>query len=225
MELLVATTLLTIVMTAVYTAFGNTIRQWRIAEKDKNLYQDGRVAMSILKREMNCIMGGSEHLFEGEDDEVTFIAVTQPMCLEDSDGTRLLQIKYRRNGKEFVREEAEVKKPLPPPPAEGEEVEEGADVGDGKTFKLLHTAKKLQFTYYWLPPEENPEDPPVPMDPVEIDRNQRGWGLPQGVKVSLTLQDKDDEDAEPMTFTEFIVFRGPTTPYDEKRILGEGSSL
>ncbi len=50
---------------------------------------------------------------------------------------------------------------------------------------------------------------------VTVDENSEGWGLPQALRIELTMEDDFSESGE-TTFATFIIFQGPTTD------LGEG---
>ncbi len=225
-ELLVATTVLTLVMTAVYVGFGNMIRIWRLGESGLSTYQSGRAAMSVLSRELGCMLGGAEHLFQGKDDEIEFFTVAPPMDVEKGEGARVLWVRYRfnRQGKSLVREEAVVLKPLPLKTREDEEIDKTrVKLGRKHKFELVSDgALGLEFEYYWIPPKERkPEEPPEWIDPIVMKQSREGWGLPQGIKATLTLKDATSPSGK-TSFSLRTSFRGPTTPYDEKRVGSRG---
>ena len=221
-ELAVATTILTIVMTAVYTSFGSTLRAWRLGEAHMQTYQDTRVAMSVISRELSCIVGEAEHLFQGKDDEVEFFCVSQSMNVEKGEGGHVLWVKYRfnRDGKKLVRQEGLVERPLPLRPHGDEEVDHSRIKLTHKRTYELAAGDILDFkiTYYWVPPVERKEDePPEWVEPIELTESREGWGLPQAIKINVTVRDVNAEKGR-TTFSLQHTFRGPTTPYDEKRI-------
>ena len=222
-ELIVATTLLTLVMAAVYTAFNSTMRTLKGAEENLQTYQDARTALDVMSRELSCFIGGSEHLFEGKDDEFEFFAVARPMDVEKGEDARALWIRYyyNRSGKTMVRQEAFVKDALPLKPPGDQEVDvERIHLGRKSKFVLASRVKKFEVSYYWTPiVERRPEDPPEWVEPIVLDRNEKKWGLPQGIKVALTLEDSQTESGT-VTFTSSIVFRVQPTPYDEDRVGG-----
>ena len=47
--------------------------------------------------------------------------------------------------------------------------------------------------------------------------NREGWGLPQGIKVVMTLEDLNAESGR-TSFMFHTAFHGPTTPYSEENI-------
>jgi len=229
-ELIVAATVLTVVMTAVYVGFGSTLRAWRYGESHITAYQDVRTALNIMSREFGCMLGGAEHLFQGKNDEVEFFTVAPPMNVEKGEGPRVLWVHYRFNrvGKSLVREEAVVLKPLPLQPPEGQELDKTrVKLGRKYKFELIADGvRALDFTYFWIPPyERKPDEPPKWLDPIRLTESREGWGLPQGIKVDLTVDDPTSESGK-ASFSLRTSFRGPTTPYNEKKIgaLGGGKT-
>lgn len=222
-ELIVATILLTIVMTAVYMAFGNAIRQWRTGEGDSDGFLEARTALSTMNHELECIIGGSEHLFDGKDDEFEFYAVTPPMNVEKGEGAMVLQIRYKFNkpGHRLERREAIVEGPLPVRPPGKEEVDhKKIKTAHKKEFVLASNIRDFNVEYIYLPkPKEDrkPEEPPVYVEPIYLERNKEGWGLPQGIKVEVTVQDPHETDKRTV-FTDQITFRIPQPPYDEEKM-------
>ncbi|HOZ46875.1 MAG TPA: prepilin-type N-terminal cleavage/methylation domain-containing protein [Candidatus Hydrogenedentes bacterium] len=226
-ELIVASTLITVVMASVYTAFNSTMRVRRLGESDLNTYQDARVALGVLCRELGCIIGGTEHLFQGEDDQFEFFAVSPPMDVEEGMGSRVLWISYRynRSSDTLYREEAIVKDALPIRRPEGEdgkeddETEERIKLGRKHKFELACNVKDFEVWYFWMPPdtERESEEPPSYIEPVILEENNEGWGLPQGLKIALTVEDPNAQTGE-TTFVTAVTFRGPTTPFDAGRL-------
>ena len=221
-ELIVATTVLTVVMTAVYTAFGSTIRAWRVGESQLHVYQDARTALSVMSHELGCLLGGTQHLFQGQDDEIEFFTVTPPMNVDKGEGPRVMWVQYRfnRTGHTLVRQEALVTDPLPLAPRDGDEVDHSRiKMGRKYKFEIAQNVRDFAVTYYWIPPIKirANEPPPQWVAPVILQRSEEGWGLPQGIRVDLTIQD-DMATGEETTFSLATAFRGPTTPYNENKI-------
>lgn len=220
-ELIVATTLMTIVMTAVYVAFGSTLRSWRLAETQVQTFQDVRYAMGIMSRELNSVLGGTEHLFEGKHNEFEFITVGLPMNVEKEEGARVLWVRYHldRAKKALVRQEAEIKAPLPPAPESGQRFDRGRiKKGRSHSFVMASGVRDFEVRYQWIPLSEiKPGQPPAWVNPVVMDKNKVGWGLPQGISVSFAVDDSTAE-SERVAFKYALAFRGPTTPYYEGRL-------
>lgn len=221
-ELLVATTLLAVVMTGVYAAFGSTFRIWRKGENSLYTMQSARTTMSVLQRELNSMLGGAQHLFEGKDDEITFITVAQPLHVDHGEGRRVLWVRYHydRAGDRLMRTEAEVKGALPMRDPDDKPMDETRlKLGRKKKFEMAADVKDFEITYYWIPLWEwpDPKQPPPKVEPIEKDKNQQGWGVPQGVKLALTLKNPNSEEGE-TTFTTRITFNGPTSTYNELKI-------
>lgn len=234
MELIVASLLTSIVLGGVYTAFSTAIVTARHGEAGIRNYQTTRIASSVLVQELQCVITGSEHLFEGDDDELTFFAVTQPMDVEDGEHPQIMRVRYRlkddphSRAKILVREEAAVKGPLPlRPPEESEDVKaERIKLGPEKTFELAGGLAGLELAYYWVPPppEETGEEAPAPgsIPYVVMEESREGWGLPQAVKATFTVEDPNSESGE-TAFSTFVAFNAQTTPYDEDSFDEEGT--
>jgi prepilin-type N-terminal cleavage/methylation domain-containing protein len=226
-ELLVATTLITIVMGAVYSSMTNSLRAWRIAESDMAVYQTARTAMDIMTRELQCVIPGAAHLMEGENNELTFFAVTPPLEVEDGEGPRALQVRYRIGGRgqgdkrALVREESVVESALPLVPPGEDPVDKGRlKLGREREFDLATGVEDFQIEYYWQPPTEEwpqrkPDEPPEPMEMIVEHEHREKWGLPQGIRLTLSLRDPNHE-GEVLEFTSFVAFRGPSSYYNRQ---------
>lgn len=234
-ELIVATTLLSIVMLAVYGAFSGTMAAWRSGEEDMDGFRDVRLAMDVMRREMQSIIPGSQYLFEGGRDSLEFYVSAPPLFLGDGSGTRQLRVRYHterdrdRGGLMLVRSEAPVQSPLPPPPPPPDEADAGrtqvtaVDLGREEQFYLVRDVEAVTLEYYWMrPPEPRPvEMPPVPVEPIIKNSVQRELGLPQGVRMQITVADPRS-DAGTVTFTQLVRFYGQTTPVTEELLLRLG---
>ncbi len=171
-ELLVAASLLSIVMAAVYVAFGSTLRVSRLGESETNHYQDARIALNLVSRELGCMLGGSEHLFSGEDDELEFFAVTQSLDVEKGEGARVLWIRYYLSNRKLYRQEAVVEAPLPLRPMmnDKEKALGRIKLGRKHKYEIAANVKNFEVEYVWVPPEENrqQDQPPIWMEPVVL---------------------------------------------------------
>jgi prepilin-type N-terminal cleavage/methylation domain-containing protein len=235
-ELLVASMLLTIVMSGVYLCFSSTVRLWRLGEENIQTYQDGRTALSIMTRELQNIIPGTAYLAEGSNDEFTFFAVAPPLDVDENSDPQVIQIQYRTrkdpNGKGdiLLREERLVKSPLPSkPPGEGEIDRTIIKMASEKDFELAYAVEDFEIRYYWLPPEKGVPDAtdtglPPSAEFVVRDEHPKGSGIPQGMRIDLTLLDENAESSE-TTFTTFVVFRGPTTALEDDSIEKDGGFL
>ncbi len=235
-ELLVATTMMAMVMTAVYTALHGMTRTWRASEVNLHAHHDARISMSLLTRELNSTIGGAGHLFEGSRDSVEFFTVSRSMHAEEGGGLRMMWVRYRlRNepnepGNRLEREEAFLEGPLPLKDADDDSISRSrVRLGRTRSFDLAHGVENLAFRYYWHPPEGH-----EPLgDRLEtengllvFEENREGWGLPQGMRIELSLHDEETET--PNTFATMVVFQGPTTLLDgdmREGPLGGGSRL
>lgn len=229
-ELLVATTLLAIVMTSVYSLFNSAIGSWRSVEAGFDAHQEARAFMGLFAHEFGNITPRAGHLFEGKDDSVTLFVVSGPMNLEEGEGRRLMRVEYSYNRTKgaVTREEAFIDAPLPKLPPEGQSVDRGR-VKVGKKFEAVVAGNVTRFSlrYLWVPTRENwdPKQPPEPVVPVIVDRNEERWGLPQAVEVLIEVADPDGRQAPYRLVCVFPVRAGAyrRTQSDLDRMLGVAS--
>jgi prepilin-type N-terminal cleavage/methylation domain-containing protein len=215
-ELLVATTLLSIVMSSVYFLFNTSLRSWRIVESGFDAHLEARAFMSIFSQEYGNVVLRAGHLFEGKDDTVTMFVVAQPEDLEEGQSRRLMRVEYSYNrGKnEVIREEAFVESglPPPPPPSDKQEVKHEERMKFGKKHRtvLVNNATAFNIRYVWVPLREDwdPKTPPEPEPPIYKDVHKPRWGFPQAVEITLEVTNpKDPEDRYTVTST--FPLRGP----------------
>lgn len=225
-ELLVASVILSLVLSGVYFTFSSSIRLWRNGESDLQTYQDARTSMTIMTRELLQLLEGAGHLIEGDDNEIEFFAVAPPMHVGDLDGPRVLKIRYRtrpdadHEGRTLVREERLVESPMPArPPEEGEIDDSVVKLGRGRVFELAYGVLDFEITYLWVE-ETDEEADPLGEDESEtvfkvhhLDEHRQGDGIPQAIRIALTLADANAEDGS-TTFTTYAVFQGPTDAYE-----------
>lgn len=226
-ELLVASALIAVILTAVYTSFHSSLQLWRASDKGFAAHQQARTSLTIMTRELQSMIGGSEHLLKGNRREIEFYAISPPMDVEEGTGSHALWVRYALKpqsgpeGDELIRQEAMVQGTLPAWDPDTGEVEFGrTDLGRKKSFVLARGVEEFAISYWWTPAPfegEGPDGRPVMrvQDPMEVEENREGWGRPQGIKLKLVLQDEFGLEEE-STFSTFVVFQGPTTP------LGQG---
>ena len=236
-ELLVASTVISIVMAALYTTFNTSIRTWRRAEVDLHVYQDARIALEVIGRELQGNYTPAQHLFEGTARELQFFAIVPPLNLEDGPAPRVMWIHYRLAGKigsptmELVREEAILTGAIPGMPPKDQMIDiEKIPKAPMHSFVLARDVLDFQVRYHWAPvirqgrfDRDNP--PPNWFDIVRMTYHRQKWGVPQAVEVVLTLADPASESGR-TSFTELTAFNGPTRRVDilkEARLVEEAS--
>jgi prepilin-type N-terminal cleavage/methylation domain-containing protein len=206
-ELLVATMLLSIVMTSVYVLFNSSLRAWRTVESGFDAHLEARAFMSIFSYEYGNLVPRAGHLFEGKDDSITMFVVAQPENLEEGQSRRLMRVEYSYNrGKnEVLREEAFVESALPDIAQDGKPVKQDRmKLGRKYRTVLVNNATAFNIRYIWVPLRENwdPKTPPEPEPPVYMERHLQRWGFPQAVEITLEVTNpKDSEDRYAVTST------------------------
>ena len=232
-ELLVATVILSLVMTGVYMAFSSSIRLWRLGEANLHTYQDARTSFAIMTREFSNIVSGAARFIEGDDKEIQLVTLAPPLDVEAGDDERLLWVRYRfvrrfpRDESVLLREERVVESPLAaakPDEDTGELDLAALDLGRRRQFELAGGAAAFNLSYFWgLPAEKEPgigraptrgAGAPAPLSFVRLDRHKMGWGMPHAIGISLTLHDPGADSGE-TTFETRLTFRNASTPPDE----------
>ncbi len=205
-ELLVASTLVAIVMGAVYTTFVSASQVWRFSETNLHAYHGARTAMAVMRNDLQSAMAGAGHLMDGDRRSLEFYAVVRPMNPELGREPRIMWIRYRvrrgvgGDGVRLYREEAEVRGQLPLVTSD----DDGGAIRRGRTesFELTDGLKGFEFRYLWV---RDPGDQMSAM--VREDRHPKGRGLPQGVMISMKVDDPASDTGETL-FNSIVALRG-----------------
>jgi prepilin-type N-terminal cleavage/methylation domain-containing protein len=194
-EVLVASMLLSIVMTAVYTLFFSIISTWRSEENDGGLHRKARDMIALLERDYNNLHDAGSFLLEGVKDEITLYVMAPPMDVDSGEARRLMKVRYHFDRKEgaVLREEFLVEGALPATTDSGEDGFEGR-------INLINEAsfvgvEKFELRYLWVQRPESAywQGKPEPVIPVLAERHQAGWGLPQAIQIDFALQGNNAE--------------------------------
>lgn len=193
MEVLVASVLLSIVMTAVYTLFYSVLSVWRSEENDEGLHRQTRLFLNSFSRDFGSMIDGGTFLFEGAEDDITMFVAAQPLDVESGEGRRIMKVRYYldRRGGTLVREEAIVDGPLPANAADAEKW--GGSrlrLTDEASFVVASGVTHFEIKYLWI---QRPDSgywgsKPAYLEPRVAKRHHLGWGLPQGLEIDLTLE-------------------------------------
>lgn len=222
MELLVATTLLSIVLSSVYVLFHSSIQTWKRLESGINPPQDARLVMNLISRDINNLIASAGHLFEGDDQQMTLFVITEPFDKDTGEGGHLMRIeyKYNRGQKRLEREEALVETALPKvPPANRELDRSRVKITKKKKVTLVENVREFEITYIWIPYDEkrNWKEPPDPVEPVRVQKHKLCWWLPQGIEIKMALYDPDQPEEETV-FKEVFPVRAPSAHLTDKQI-------
>lgn len=209
MELLVATTLMSLAMTALYGLLYSTIGAWRQMDQGYNPSQKARLALTLLQRDIESASARAEHLVEGDHDGITLFSVIEPMNVEEGVGARLMRVRYRyrRAQHELMREEAMVTAALPNrPPADKKVNPEHVELSDREDFLIAENIEDFELRYIWAPAPEitDTKSPPPAVEPIYVERHKENWGLPTGVEIRLILKDPADDSEQ--EFRQVIAF-------------------
>lgn len=213
-ELIVASTLMTLVLSGVYFTFSTVVRSWRDAEAGTEAYQEGRRALGLLERELRGVPESALHLFQGRYDEVSFVTLSSPLDVELGEGRRLLFVRYYldtdRGVTYLVRDEAPLVGPLPANRPRSEDLSP-LRLGRRSEFTLATGVDRFELEYAWRirRPPPHPSLPPPPARVVSDGKADRV--LPEAVRVDLLLRPLDDLSGGPIPFSTTIAFRGATS--------------
>lgn len=216
-ELIVASTLLTIVLGGVYTTFSTSVRAWRSGESNYETYEDARRAFGILTRELRAIPPEALHLMNGSERSIEFVTLSEPMNVEEGRLKRLMWVSYRvvsdwrGKGTTLEREEAAVEGPLPAFVPEQRGNQRQIELGRSYQFTLARSVEGISFFYQWALPEPHPPHLP-PRQALLVGDSLVEAAVPEGIEISLTLHDPGAVSGSyRSTFTEFVTFRGRTS--------------
>jgi len=222
-ELLVASMLLSIVMTAVYTLLYTTLGAWRVVNTSFNEHAQARNVMTIIQRELENVAARADFLFEGDRDELTMFVISEPMNVEESEGRHLMRVRYRfnRSRGELEREEALVETALPNRPPFGQEVErDRVKLEDREDFVLARGVRSFRLRYIWVPLQirQDANQPLPPVEPVFVTRHKENTGFPQAIEVTLSISNPEDRRSEGMEFKSILPIHAPNQRYTEKAL-------
>lgn len=215
-ELIVASTIVVLVMGAVYASFGTSLLLWRRGEADFAMYQEARTALALLERELQNVVPGAAPLFEGEDDELTFFAVAPPLDVSEGPGARVLRIRYRVRpnpsgpGRILTRDEANLDSEIviDADPAGGIDVR-NIETGRDRRFDLAAGVHRFDVQYHYLRARGEAATAlgVNPLEPEVADEHVAGRPLPRAVEVTLVMIDPGTATGE-TTFQALVPIRG-----------------
>lgn len=217
-EVLVATTLLAIIMSAVYGLLVSIIGLGQTQDRDDHRQREAHALLELLQRDYANLHAGGSSFFHGDNEFITLYTVGRPLDPEDGEAPRLLEVVYRFDRAEGVvtREEALVEGGLPnlgdsARPERGDGIERTS----ASTLKIAGQVSEFDLRYLWMPRPESAywQDRPMPREPREVRRHAPGWGYPQAISVRLRLAAPEGNPAEDLVRT----LRLPTRTLNRQR--------
>jgi len=189
-EILVAMTIFSVVMTAVYAGFSTGARVWRRGEKDMEAFRDVRVTLAMMSKELRCAFPEAGHLFYGEEkrigrrnaDRLEFFTVRQPLEPRRERVPVILKVSYyvdsARGGRGSVlkREEQIVTGRIPAKKELGDRRvrRNQIDMEKAWTCVIAEDVQSLDLEYSW--------------GRRWIQFCEQGYGLPAVVRIKLDLE-------------------------------------
>lgn len=220
-ELIVASTLMSIVMIGIYTTFHSAIIHWRAGSANEKTYTDARRIFTILENDLTGIpndraLVDASNYFIGDDNEITFVSVIRPMNVEEDAIERLHLVTYSLYENGLRREEV---------PIEGTVAYRAfsfGDITDDRSLELGRSYQRiiadgvldLRFTYLWTPDPQSPNETPAWQNLIE--RAACTSRLPTGLRIEIALHDPAKDPESPYTlFTKTIKFDGDVSGLPE----------
>ncbi|HOJ69046.1 MAG TPA: prepilin-type N-terminal cleavage/methylation domain-containing protein [Candidatus Hydrogenedentes bacterium] len=220
-EMLVAATMLSIVMTAVYVLFHSAAGTWRLAESGFDAPRDTRFFLEQFQRECANTLVQAEYLCEGDDDSVTLFVLAEPLDVSKGEGRRLMRVEYtwNRNRGRVTREEGYVESAIPMMPVSEEDRRRAkrVKIDRGRRDVLLEGVTQFKLRYVWFPMPEvrSLMEPPPPEPPMYLERLEQYWGLPDAIEVTLRVEppaEKGRVEERPFELTTLVPIRAPRQP-------------
>lgn len=220
-ELVVATTLMSIVLLGVYTTFQSTILHWRNGSENERTYTDARRIFSILEHDLGGIPNDrrgtdAREFFDGDERRIEFITVIQPMDLDERAIRRPMQVSYRVSDGRLIREERTLDGPLLESAGPNSEIRREL-LEFGRVFEAIVADDVIDFqlSYIWTP-DVDWEEGSAPGWVELIESDASNFSLPDGVTIAIVLRDPAKDPLAPGTrFTKTFLFEGDTSrpPY------------
>jgi len=216
MELLVAMTTFSVVMGGVYAAFNDAARFWRESENDIDVFQQARVTVSVLERELRNIHQPAGFLFYGKGsgrggqrrDSIEFYTVSTPLAGDQQQVPQIMKVAYsverspgRQRSYELRRQEWIVSGPLPRKKdfvLSEEPVDRLVDLERSKFIVLAEHVESLEFAYFW-PRDEGEQQ--------WFRDCARGDGPPKMIQIKMIITDENRSSGN-KTFRTVVLLPG-----------------
>lgn len=217
-ELLIATLLMSIVLTGAYTLFNTVILNWRNSSANESTYRDARIIFNLLERDLRSIPSDEDFLdarefFLGEDDFLEFITLIEPIPSEELIYPRLMRVTYHFEDHRLIREETELESPLPKLVSDtGRFDRDLIEFGSTEEHILSNEVLGWSLEYIWTPVEEEAIQTLYLSESTE-------YQLPNGIIITLNLHDPAKADSTSATvFSKTIRLFGVSSPIPDYAI-------
>ena len=195
MELLVATVLLSLVMTAVYTLFHSAIGTWKILEENGDRPRAARYAVTLLEKDIQRLSPALAHFMEGDEKEAALFVYGSAMNVELREGKHLLRVRYYYDAakQQLLRQESRVDYSIPQRTVQDEE-NQGIpfSLEDEQVFVIADNVTQFELHYGWIPAvEQAPDAPPEPREIFYTQQHKTGWGMPQVLRFRFQMEDTE----------------------------------
>lgn len=216
-ELVVATTLISIVMLGIYTTFHSTILHWRNGSENEGTFADARRVFTLMEYDFSGIPNDRDgvdarEFFWGDESSLHYITVAQPFDLDERPVQRLMQVSYHVSDGQLIREERALESPLLASAGPNAGIQrERLEFGRAFQSPIAEQVLDMRLRYLWTPIINSDTDAaPTWVDLIELDRTD--YRLPDGVTVDLVLYDPAKDPESPGTrFTRTFIFNGESS--------------
>ncbi len=182
-ELMIAITIFATVITAIYFTFHTGIRSWKRIEQDSNIYQEIRLAIADITRQLqNACPFSAENIqtvpFDGKGNSISFFSVVS--FSDDPNILELAKINYEFLDGKLICSKIPVKDLLKSEPLEQDSYNEDILEVDNVGFEYYYKSNEENGNYAWK--ETWPKDPK--------DEEPNSDVIPRAVKIAFTVNDE-----------------------------------
>jgi prepilin-type N-terminal cleavage/methylation domain-containing protein len=225
-ELVIASTIISIVMLGAYATLHAVVRNWRGAEDSHaQVYGDAQTAKRWITRDLRAIPtapgGGipdARYYFIGTPRGFECITMAIPMNVELEPRRQLLKVAYRLRkargggGMDLVRTEFPVAGPFPIGSLDAGIDRDKLKLGRSRDFVVAHHVTDFVLEYMWPAPlSVDAKQLPLDLRPVEADRAE--GVLPKGFRIRLTFYAEEAVELRANTsFTFEVSMPGDASP-------------
>lgn len=182
-ELMVTISIFSIVGLAIYSTFGTGVNAWRRGQQGADFYQDARLSLNIMARELRNSIFYKDLEFVGQEDKVSFPCLINTAVAGAPQRLAIGKVTYWFDSQHHALLRSE------------ETLAESFQENQGETMELASSVVELDFSYSFRGEER------------ECDWLD-SWGdvhtIPLGIKIALAFEDEKSQEKTVFTKTVFI---------------------
>ncbi len=238
-ELVIASTIISIVMLGAYSTLHAVVRNWRgVEDVHAQVYGDAQAAKLWIARDIRAIptsraagLPDAKFYFIGTSHGFECITMAIPMNVELEPRRQLLKVEYRLrktrrgSGQELVRSEAPVEGPFPIGTLSAGIDREKLELGRSRDFVVARHVSAFELEYAW--PALLPVDAkqlPLRLNPIKTDSVE--GVLPKEVSIRLEFYDENATQLREYTSFSFAVnVPGKASPVPPELLLARNQGV